>query len=238
MESRGCFSQLLCCWGESTSQPELTPFTPLPKHREIKHVILRAMYDFKAIEEDDLSFSQGDLLKKENPGDTSAWVVCINMRNGNKGFVPIEYVQLADTSPNGPDWWFDCSRSQAEALLMRYEVAIGSFLVRGSLCQNSVLSIKYLQDAGETQCVFHYKIRLTDGGERCISPRKIFPDLISLVAHYRASLQTIPFPAALGHVHLGLGCPNTSEGNRMSPTEVEIVSHNSTMKIQREHQSE
>ncbi|XP_071118472.1 tyrosine-protein kinase HCK-like [Haliotis cracherodii] len=181
MESRGCFSQLLCCWGESTSQPELTSFTSLPKHREIKHVILRAMYDFKAIEEDDLSFSQGDLLKKENPG-----------------------------------WWFDCSRSQAEALLMRYEVAIGSFLVRGSLCQNhSVLSMKYQQDAGETHCVFHYKIRHTDGGERFISRRKIFPDLFSLVAHYREHQD-------------GLKCRLTVPCRRLPP-----IKHLRTMKVTR-----
>ncbi|XP_067678783.1 tyrosine-protein kinase Src64B-like [Haliotis asinina] len=185
MEPRCCFCMPFCCFEESPSQPELISikYHPRPK---AEHVILRAIYDFKGVEDGDLSFTQGDLLKKEDSGDTSKWVVCINMSNGNEGYVPTDYVQPADMSPNADDWWFECGRGEAEALLMRYKVPNGSFLVRRSICKShNVLSMKCLEETGNSHSVFHYKIRETDNGEVYVSPRKMFPDLSTLLAHYK-----------------------------------------------------
>ncbi|XP_046549583.1 tyrosine-protein kinase STK-like [Haliotis rubra] len=202
MEPRCCFYIPFCCCEESTSQPELVSITYHPRPKA-EHVILRAIYDFNGVEDGDLSFSQGDLLKKEDPGDRSEWVVCINMSNGNEGYVPTEYVQPTDMSPNDDDfsWWFHCGRGEAEALLMRYKVPNGSFLVRRSISQShNVLSVKYLKEAGKTQSVFHYKIRQADNGEVYVSARKVFPDLSTFLAHYKEHqdgmkcLLTVPCP--------------------------------------------
>ncbi|XP_071119659.1 tyrosine-protein kinase STK-like [Haliotis cracherodii] len=192
---------------------------------ETKPVIFLAMYDFEAINDDDLSFVKGDRLRKVNASDTADWVICSSLTNGKRGYIPVNYVKVDDNSPQAQDWWFDCSRHDGEAWLKREGVMTGSFLVRASADKNSyALSVRCLEPDGRTPSIRHYKIRKSADGQVYIGVRKLFPDVISLVEHYQKKEDGLV-------CRLGEPCPRTAPVTHLRSMEVSRENIRKTEKL-------
>ncbi|KAK3598140.1 hypothetical protein CHS0354_007550 [Potamilus streckersoni] len=128
---------------------------------------LRALYDYDARTDDDLSFKKGDIL------------------------------DLIDDSYTDNDWWLvrhtdprwfmgKINRKEAIRLLLAPGQQPGIFLVRESeTCPGVyVLSVRD-HDPEMVDCIKHYKIRNMDNGDCYIAARLTFSTLTDLVDHYK-----------------------------------------------------
>ncbi|XP_037607593.1 tyrosine-protein kinase Blk [Sebastes umbrosus] len=146
-------------------------------------VLFVAQHDFKATNDNDLTFKKGEKLKvlQEN----GEWWVAKSLVTGQEGFIPCNYVARADTL-EVEKWFFrDLSRRETERLLLAPGNKPGAFLVRESeTCKGSFsLSVRdYNPEQGDV--VKHYKIRALDKGGYYISPSNSFPCLQELVKYY------------------------------------------------------
>lgn len=157
---------------------------PVPKAKD--GLIVRGLYDFQAVSEDDLPFKKGDrmLLDTENISEDD-WLIATHLKTGVKGYIPSNYVCTDDDSPQAQDWWFDSDRKEADLMLLLPGNSNGTFLVRRAHDLKSyVLSVR--QEVTETgdPTVRHYRVKKLDSGGYYISPKKQFPDLFSLIDYY------------------------------------------------------
>ncbi|KAK3581838.1 hypothetical protein CHS0354_025291 [Potamilus streckersoni] len=151
---------------------------------------LRALYDYDARTDDDLSFKKGDVLHLIDNSDSDWWLArhtdprYTNTRT--EGYVPRNYVAVED-SLEAQEWFMGkITRKEAERLLLAPGQQPGIFLVRESeTCPgNYVLSIRD-HDPSRGDCTKHYKIRNMDNGGCYIAARRTFDRLIALVDHYK-----------------------------------------------------
>merc|ERR1719481_668650 len=66
------------------------PPKPVPKPRNVK--VMRAIYTYRAEEEDELSFSEGDILYILDQQDTDWWRARCK---GKEGLVPVNHLETA-----------------------------------------------------------------------------------------------------------------------------------------------
>ncbi|XP_041356421.1 tyrosine-protein kinase SRK2-like [Gigantopelta aegis] len=164
----------------SVQKRELPPL-PIP---ETKPVLYRALFDFTAISNDDLSFKKGDRLEVEDSSRLeSDWWIATNKRSGKHGYIPGNYV-AKDNSPESQEWWLDVKRAEANTKLMLASIKVGTFLIRPSSNKSAyALSVR---NEG-SPLVAHYEIKPLDDGGWFISPRHTFPSITRLVEHYKAN---------------------------------------------------
>ncbi|KAK3090929.1 hypothetical protein FSP39_015809 [Pinctada imbricata] len=151
---------------------------------------LRALYDYDARAEDDLTFKKGDLLFLLDDSDADWWLAKHANPNysnlKNEGYVPRNYVAKEDTLETF-DWFMGAlSRKESERLLLTPGNDPGTYLIRESETSpgNYVLSVRdYEQTKGDT--VRHYKIRNMDNkAGYYIAARRVMSSLPELISHY------------------------------------------------------
>ncbi|XP_060082185.1 tyrosine-protein kinase SRK2-like isoform X1 [Ylistrum balloti] len=172
-----------------------SPVRPLPppppnrgyfQHSRESNTV-RALYDFDAINDDDLSFKKGDRLEVEESSQNCDWWMARHMATGQTGYIPSNYVCKDDNTPQAQDWWYNVDRKEGEKQLMLPGNATGTFLVRESADKASyVLSIRDHDLKTADACVKHYRIRKMDNGGFYISPRRTFKSMLQLIAHYQS----------------------------------------------------
>ncbi|PVD35763.1 hypothetical protein C0Q70_02726 [Pomacea canaliculata] len=170
----------------SPRQVELT-IRPLPSPPPKPEALLvRALYDFDGINEDDLSFKKGDRLEVDESTQNLDWWVATHLRTGQKGYIPSNYVCTDDNSPQAQDWWFEFDRKEADKMLLLPGNALGTFLVRESQGGKSsyVLSVRDVDKQNGEPCVKHYRVRRMDNGGFYISPKRIFSSIFDVIDHY------------------------------------------------------
>ncbi|XP_053381135.1 uncharacterized protein LOC123559688 isoform X2 [Mercenaria mercenaria] len=153
---------------------------------------IRALYDYNARTEDDLSFKKGDILILLDKGDeeNEDWWFARhtdpNYQNSkSEGYVPRNYVAIEDAIKQ--EWFFGkVTRKETERNLLSKGNEVGTYLVRESETYpgSYVLSIRdYDQNKGD--CVKHYKMEnMDDGG---VFLRRPFKSIMELVEHYKGS---------------------------------------------------
>ncbi|XP_054634983.1 growth factor receptor-bound protein 2a [Dunckerocampus dactyliophorus] len=135
-----------------------------------------AIVDFKAVEEDQLSFCRGNILKVLKKD--SNW--CRAELNGIEGFVPSNYINLK------PHKWFyeTISEAEAEELLMKATSHEANFLIRESEVTKGDFELSVRSGNG----VQHFKILRDSAGHYFIWVVK-FQSLNQLVSyHYTSSV--------------------------------------------------
>ena len=92
---------------------------------------VRALYNFDAINQDDLSFRKGDLMELEKtPSDTDDWWVATHLTTREKGYIPSNYVAIDDSDPRNQDWWFvEFDRKESDKMLLMPGNPRGTFFV-------------------------------------------------------------------------------------------------------------
>ncbi|XP_077134155.1 GRB2-related adapter protein 2 isoform X1 [Ranitomeya variabilis] len=130
----------------------------------------RALYEFNASGEDELSFKKGDILKILGADDN--WFKA-ELR-GNEGYVPKNYVEM-----QSPSWYCEnISRIEAENILMSKQV--GYFIIRASQTSKGEFSISVRHEAD----VQHFKVIRDKTGHYSLWSEK-FKSLNKLVEYYR-----------------------------------------------------
>lgn len=164
-----------------------SPERPLPAPPSSPSgLVMRALYDFDAINDDDLSFKKGDKLEVDEASTNCDWWMARHLTTGLQGYIPSNYVSKDDDSPQAQDWWYNVERKEADKQLLLPGNPQGTFLVRESADKQSyVLSIRDHDPKLNDACVKHYRIRKMDNGGFYISPRRTFPGLLKLIQHYQ-----------------------------------------------------
>ncbi|KAL3867800.1 hypothetical protein ACJMK2_040819 [Sinanodonta woodiana] len=162
------------------------PSTPLKKER----LYYRALYDFDAINDDDLSFKKGDKLEvDEEASQNCDWWVATHTVTKRTGYIPSNYVAKDDNSPQAQDWWNNLDRKEADKQLLLPGNPTGTFLVREAGDKASfVLSVRDHDQKANDACVKHYRIRRMDDGGYYISPKRTFRNMLDLIQHYQSSM--------------------------------------------------
>ncbi|XP_071119664.1 tyrosine-protein kinase yes-like [Haliotis cracherodii] len=167
-------------YNDATMSTKKRSLPPLPSLQQV--IKFLAMYDFDAVNDDDLSFKKGDRLEvDEGSQENSDWWVATNALTRQKGYIPRNYVCKDDESPQAQDWWYNCDRKEADKMLLIPGNKLGTFLVRESTDKSShVLSVR-----DNVPSVKHYRMRKLDNGGVYINTKRTFPDVIELIDHYK-----------------------------------------------------
>ncbi|KAK0042076.1 proto-oncogene tyrosine-protein kinase LCK [Biomphalaria pfeifferi] len=191
--------------GISSPSRELPPI-PTPTSTK---VIVRALYDFAGVSDDDLSFKKGDKLEIEhsNITDQEDWWLARHTRTNATGYIPSNYVVKADESPQSQDWWYNLDRHEAERRLLLPGHKTGTFLIRPA--GDNLSYVLSVLDLGTTKgcdpTIKHYRIKTMDNGDFYISTNRQFKDLAALITFYQSKNST------------GLCCPLHIPCPRMKP---------------------
>ncbi|XP_069824984.1 GRB2-related adapter protein 2 isoform X1 [Dendropsophus ebraccatus] len=131
----------------------------------------RALYDFSASGEDELSFKKGDILKILGADDN--WFKA-ELR-ANEGYVPKNYMEMKT-----PSWYCEnLTRVEAENILMKKTV--GHFIIRASQTSKGEFSISVRHEDD----VQHFKVIRDKSGNYSLWSEK-FKSLNKLVEYYKA----------------------------------------------------
>ncbi|XP_077343211.1 tyrosine-protein kinase FRK [Lithobates pipiens] len=141
-----------------------------------------ALYDYKAVTTQELSFKAGDQLMILQFTHESWWKARAFVTHGkSEGYIPANYVAPVDSIESKPWFFRSTKRSEAERQLFLPGNQTGSFLIRESESQRGDYSLSVFDGSA----VKHYRIRRLDNGGFYISPRKTFRNLEELVQNYR-----------------------------------------------------
>jgi len=149
--------------------------------------IVRALYNYQARVDDDLTFYKGETLEiLGDNSENSDWLLARHLTTLREGYVPCNYVVQDDNCPESQEWWFVIDRRETDKLLLFPGNPRGTFLVRSSSDGRSyALSIRDFDDAKKNFTVKHYRVRSLDAGGCYISPKRRFTTLVELVDYYR-----------------------------------------------------
>uniref|UniRef100_A0A8D2KUI5 Tyrosine-protein kinase n=2 Tax=Varanus komodoensis TaxID=61221 RepID=A0A8D2KUI5_VARKO len=112
------------------------------------------------------------------------WWLAKSLTTGNKGYIPSNFVALANSLEE--EKWF-CkghNRKEAERLLLGPGNAVGSFLIRESETTPNCFALSVRDNSPQGDVVKHYKIHGMDSGGYYICPTAKFPTLQELVKYY------------------------------------------------------
>lgn len=152
--------------------------------------IVRALYDFAPVSEDDLPFAKGDLMRVDPCTQFQDWWVATHLTTGAVGYIPSNYVCKNDDSLEAQDWWLDVDakegRTESEIVLMLPGNRVGTFLVRRCSDKSiyAVLSVRYDHPQTGNPAVAHYKLRKLDDGGVFFSPKRQFRNIFELIRHH------------------------------------------------------
>ncbi|XP_063003527.1 tyrosine-protein kinase HCK [Elgaria multicarinata webbii] len=185
--------------GNKVNKP-IKPIKPPkpPKPDGPEDFIVLALYDYEAINKEDLSFQKGEHLKVLE--DSGEWWRAKALTTGEEGYIPSNYVAKVN-SLETEEWFFrGINRKDAERQLLAPGNVIGSFMIRDSETTRGSysLSVRDFDPQNKADKVKHYKIRTLDSGGFYISPRSTFSTLQEMVSHYKAQsdglCQSLTFP--------------------------------------------
>ncbi|XP_053385879.1 uncharacterized protein LOC123538461 [Mercenaria mercenaria] len=158
-------------------KPDNVNGSPLKGVSEV--VTMKALFDFEAMFEDEISFRQGDKLDvdKNLLDQASFWFNALHQTSGKKGYIPRSYV----TKDDGP---LQIHEDKDEKLLHDPSTPTGSYLIRRAKDDALfILSVK-LEKETNSEPVKHYKIRYSENKGYYISARRYFDTLPDLIRHY------------------------------------------------------
>ncbi|XP_064607263.1 tyrosine-protein kinase SRK2-like [Liolophura sinensis] len=176
--------------GSSPSHTDslVRPLPALPSTDSRRRMIVKAIYDYEARSDDDLSFKKGDRMEVIGDSENCDWWLAHHKRTLEEGYIPSNYVVIDDDSPMAQEWWFVADRKEADKTLLLAGNPRGTFLVRESTDKASyALSVRDFDEVKKEYCVKHYRVRKLDNGGCWISPRRTFTSLIELIDHYSGS---------------------------------------------------
>ncbi|XP_071965773.1 tyrosine-protein kinase Fyn-like [Antedon mediterranea] len=159
-----------------------SPVNPFPRPPILSY---KALYDYDARTEDDLSFRKGELMEILNNSDGDWWLARSTVTN-REGYIPSNYIAPVK-SIDAEDWYFGkIGRKDAEKRLLLPGLPRGTFIIRDSEANPGNFSLS-ARDYDDTKGdhVKHYKIRKMDQGGYFIASRSQFSTLNDLVAHYQ-----------------------------------------------------
>ncbi|XP_053386431.1 tyrosine-protein kinase SRK3-like isoform X3 [Mercenaria mercenaria] len=142
-------------------------------------VTMKALFDFEAMFENEISFRQGDKLDvdKNLLDQASFWFNALHQTSGKKGYIPRSYVAKDD----GP---LQIHEDKDEKLLHDPSTSTGSYLIRRAKDDALfILSVK-IEKETNSEPVKHYKIRYSENKGYYISARRYFDTLPDLIRHY------------------------------------------------------
>ncbi|XP_076462223.1 tyrosine-protein kinase Yes-like [Babylonia areolata] len=182
------------------------PLPTVPAKKDA--IIVRALYDFDGISDDDLSFKKGDRMEVDEESQNCDWWVALHVKTKQRGYIPSNYVCMDDNSPQAQEWWFEFDRKDSDKMLLLPGNTIGTFLVRESQDKSSyVLSVRDADKTSGEPCVKHYRVRTMDKGGYYISPKRTFQSIFEVVDHYSNAADglctrlTVPCPRIRPVVH-------------------------------------
>ncbi|XP_056008707.1 tyrosine-protein kinase Yes-like isoform X3 [Ostrea edulis] len=178
------------CCAKKEQTNDLTTLA-VPAHTPKLHKSsLRALYDYDARADDDLSFKKNDLLNLLDDSDPDWWFVSHANPNDSatkfEGYVPRNCVAMED-SLESYEWFWGCiSKNESDRLLLSPRIEMGCFLIResGTISGNYVLCVRDFDDA-KGDIVKQYKIRKMDNNRGYyIAARRVMTSLPELINHY------------------------------------------------------
>jgi len=148
---------------------------------------VRALFDYEPQTDEDLAFKKGDRMILLGDCENQDWWLAKNQTSGDEGYIPRNFVVEDNAeSLRSQDWFFEMDRREADKELMLAGNPQGTFLVRAASDGSSLaLSIRDYDQRTNDFVVKHYKIRKMDNGGCFIAPKRTFPHVVALVAHYK-----------------------------------------------------
>ncbi|XP_053390947.1 tyrosine-protein kinase Src64B-like [Mercenaria mercenaria] len=150
-------------------------------------VTVKALFEFDAVFENELSFKQGDKLDidKDLFGQASFWWYASHQDCRKKGYIPSSFVLKDKNSLEAQDWWFNGNETDAETLLRHSSFQSGTFLVRQAIGEDSyMLSVKDIDRETDTPFISHYKIRHWKDRGYYICENRCFDNIPNLISQY------------------------------------------------------
>ncbi|KAH0619254.1 hypothetical protein JD844_019133 [Phrynosoma platyrhinos] len=157
------------------SKPEPPPRT--------KNSLYTSLWDFKGMTETELSFRAGDLFQVIEKKGEWWWAKKLDAagKSFQEGYVPSNYLAKQETMEAEPWFFGQISRSETVHRLMSEENKTGAFLIRISEKKGA----EYVLSVRDDSLVRHYKILRNTKGNFYMNATRSFPDLPSLLEHYR-----------------------------------------------------
>jgi len=144
---------------------------------------LRALYSYQARDSNEVSFVVDDILYAMQDITGKNWYEAKNIKTGEIGLIPYNYVCIEDGSPSSLDCYYDVNRVEAERLLQVMSNISGTYLIRPSADKpNMALSVRIL-GADEVWTVRHFIIRKTGNKWNIVSTTS-FESVKKLLEHY------------------------------------------------------
>uniref|UniRef100_A0A452H9J2 Tyrosine-protein kinase n=1 Tax=Gopherus agassizii TaxID=38772 RepID=A0A452H9J2_9SAUR len=143
-----------------------------------------SLWDFDARTQTEISFQAGDLFQVIRQEGEWWWARKVDGSNRilAEGYVPYNYLAEQETM-EAESWFFgQISRSEALHRLLSEKNKTGAFLIRISEKKDT----DYVLSVRDDSIVRHYKIWRNSQGNLYMNAALSFPDLLSLVEHYKA----------------------------------------------------
>uniref|UniRef100_A0ABM5G599 Tyrosine-protein kinase n=1 Tax=Pogona vitticeps TaxID=103695 RepID=A0ABM5G599_9SAUR len=155
---------------------------PKPPPR-LKNGVYISMWDFKGMTENELSFQAGDLFQVVEKNEEWYWARKLDPsgRCVAEGYVPFNYLAKKESMETEPWFFGQLSRSETVHRLMSEENKTGAFLIRVSEKKGA----QYVLSVRDDSLVRHYMIWRNAQGNFYMNPSRSFPDIPSLLEHYR-----------------------------------------------------
>ncbi|XP_013406798.1 tyrosine-protein kinase SRK2-like isoform X2 [Lingula anatina] len=168
------------------NNPQTTnrPLPDVPKTKPGAYIV-KALYDYEARTEDDLSFHKGDKMEVIGDSENMDWWLARHLVTGEEGYIPSNYITKDDDSTESQDWYYNIDRREADKQLLLPGNPRGTFLVRSSSDKSSyALSVRDFDMKSNDVVIKHYRMRRLDNGGFYISPKRTFGTITELINHY------------------------------------------------------
>ncbi|XP_076810925.1 tyrosine-protein kinase FRK-like [Clavelina lepadiformis] len=152
-----------------------------------------ALYDFSALQNGDLSFSQGDKFKLISDQVVDGWLKVSKLcsdRPELEGYVPKTYIAKIDSPDTYSCYHGAISRSDVNRLLLSSSNLNGAFLMRKSRKGNDQYVLSVRETSSNPQ-LKHYRVELSSEGEYHLTEsNNKFRTLSTFVQHYQSEEQS------------------------------------------------